>query len=168
LAHALYSALKAKGAGGGYGTPDYTQGPNLQWPSSECTRGRVFYGMLRDELREFCQEQGVNWSIQDGQLTFIPLSSYIPGEVPVISSTTGLIGVPEQTADGIKVKLLLNPTIKIGHCVKLDNRDIINKFRFGLDLASQKSNPALSTSIKTNADGLFYVMVANHFGDTRG
>ena len=94
--------------------------------------------------------------------------AYLPGDTPVISATTGLIGIPEQTQQGIQMRVLLNPFLKIGQAVKLDNASAINQLRLGLDVGSQASNPQLASSIKTNADGLYYVMVANHSGDTRG
>lgn len=142
-----------------------TQGyvPDLSTNGAE--RGRVFYGMTRDELREWAEVQDVLWSIQDGKLTMIPKTSYIPGEIPVISPQTGLVGVPEQTQNGIEMRVLLNPSLKIGQAVKLDST--VNLYRYGLDVQSQASNTLLSTGIKTNKDGLYYVMTANHRGDTR-
>jgi hypothetical protein len=143
-----------------------TQGYTPELSQNGRVRGRVFYGMTRDELREWAEVQDALWSIQNGQLTLIPKTSYVPGETPLISPTTGLIGVPEQTANGIEMRVLLNPSIKIGQRVKLDST--VNPFRFGLDLESQGPNFALERSIKTNADGLYYVMSADHTGDTRG
>jgi len=138
-----------------------------QLNQSGSVRGKVFYGMTRDELRDFANQNGCGWSIQDGKLTVIPLRGYIPGEVPVLSSATGLIGIPEQTQQGINMRVLLNPTIKIGQTVKLDNTTV-NQMRFGLDQGSQAQNQALSQQVKTNVDGLYYVMCADHYGDTRG
>lgn len=128
-------------------------------------RGRVFYGMTRDELREWAAAQDVLWSIQDGKLTLIPKTSYVPGETPVISPQTGLVGVPEQTQNGIKARVLLNPALKIGQRIKLDST--INPYRYGLDVQSQAGNALLASSIKTNADGHYYIMNADHIGDTR-
>ena len=139
-----------------------------QFPANGNVRGRVYFGMARDELRDFAANYNCAWSIQDGALTFIPLTSYVPGTIPLISAKTGLIGVPEQTQNGIHMRLLLNPSIRIGQLVKLDNASAINRYRYGLDIQSQASNALISTSIKTNADGLYYVMVADHTGDTRG
>lgn len=129
-------------------------------------RGRVYYGMVRDELNDFAQQTDCLWSIQDGKLTLIPQTAYIPGEPVLLSPATGLVGVPEQTQNGIQMRVLLNPSIKIGQLVKLDST--INPFRFGLDVGSQASSSNLELSIKTNADGLYYVMTADHTGDTRG
>jgi hypothetical protein len=142
-------------------------------PTNGRVRGRVFYGMTRDELRDFCQSYGLKWSIQDGTITFIPYNrvtgagGYLPGPIPVISPDTGLIGVPEQTQNGIEMRVLLNPRIKIGQLVQLKS-PAVNLNRYGLDSDSQAHNLALRDLIKTNADGLYYVMAANHTGETRG
>lgn len=159
IAQALATALASKGI------------TRAQWPAFSTNpppRGKVLFGLCRDELRKFAFNQNCAWSIQDGKLTFIPYAGYMPGEVPVISAATGLIGIPEQTPQGITMRVLLNSMIKIGQAVKLDNSTAIDLYRYGLDISSQASNALLSTSIKTNADGLYYVMVANHYGDTRG
>ena len=158
LASALLGAMKAQGV---------TQGYQPTFPSNGCIRGRVLYGLARDELRDFAWNNGCSWSIQDGKLTFIPFTSYIPGDVPVISATSGLVGVPEQTANGISLRVLLNPTIKIGQCIKLDT-NAVNKYRYGLDITSQADSLALARQIQTNADGLYYCMCVNHSGDSRG
>lgn len=137
-----------------------------QLSESGCVRGRVFYGMARDELRDFSNANNCAWSIQDGKFTLIPLKGYIPGEVPVLSSDSGLIGMPEQSESGIKVRCLLNPSLKIGRCIKIDNATV-NQMRLGVDIGSQARNQFLLNTVKTNSDGLYYVMLAEHSGDTR-
>jgi hypothetical protein len=155
---ALVDAMQAKGL-----TQGYT--PNL--PQNGLVRGKVMFGKARDELRTFANTSDCAWSCQNGALTLIPLTSYIPGNVITITPSTGMIGVPEQTQQGIHVRTLLNPNIKIGQTIKLDQTDI-NKLRFSLDSTSVTNNLLLQQAIKTNGDGLYYVMVANHTGDTRG
>lgn len=155
---ALVQAMAAKGI-----TQGYT--PNL--PENGSVRGRVLYGMARDELRDFANTNDSSWSIQDGSMTLIPMTSYVPGNVLTITPSTGLVGVPEQTQQGIHIRTLLNPNIKIGQTIKLDQTDV-NKLRFGLDQGSIQGNLRLQPAIKTSGDGLYYVMVANHSGDTRG
>jgi hypothetical protein len=147
-------------------TQGISQGYTPELSANGSVRGRVYYGLTRDELREWAEVQDVLWSIQDGKLTLIPKTSYVPGDTPLISPQTGLIGVPEQTQNGIQMRVLLNPAMRIGQLVKLDST--INAYRYGLDVQSQASNALLASSIKTNADGLYYVMTADHIGDTRG
>lgn len=130
-------------------------------------RGKVIYGMSKDELRKIAKNTRTAWSIQDGKLTMIPESAYIEGDIPVITSATGMIGLPEQTQNGINVRVLLNPNIKIGQAVKIDNKSI-QGYRYGLGVKQGLSNENTAMLAKTNSDGLYYVMRADHQGDTRG
>ena len=44
----------------------------------------------------------------------IPSGDIFPAEAVVLTAETGLVGAPEQTNDGIKVRCLLNPRLRIG------------------------------------------------------
>jgi hypothetical protein len=130
-------------------------------------RGKSVFALSRDELRKVAFNAQSSWSIQDGKLNMIPITAYKPGEIPVITAATGMIGLPEQTQNGIRIKCLLNPNIKIGQAIKLDNESI-QKYRYGLGVTEQATNFALEQQISLNNDGLYYVMQAEHGGDTRG
>lgn len=145
-----------------------TKGHIGQVSANGALRGRVYFGLARDALRKFARTHELKWSIQDGQLTMINNGYYIPGDPVVITPRNGLIGVPEQTERGLYMRVLLNPQIKIGQLIKLDSTDV-NQYRYGLDTASQANNARLAAqATKLNADGLYYVMRADHVGDTRG
>jgi len=162
---AFANAGSPTGASGGQ---PITQGLMPTFDPNQAIRGRVFFGSNRDEMRDFAKNQGCNWWIDNGQLTVVPLTSYIATNPILITPSTGLIGVPEQTQNGLMVRVLINPAIKIGHVIKLDSSDI-NQLRLGVDSQSNVSNSNLSQSqAKLNGDGLYYVMRAEHFGDTRG
>jgi hypothetical protein len=129
--------------------------------------GRVLCGMAKDELRTFANDQGCPWSIQDGQLTLIQKTGYVAGNVPLISPQSGLIGVPEQTQNGIAIRTLLNPRLKIGQLIQLQSN--VNLARQDTNLESAAlTNYGLQHAAKVAGDGVYYVMVANHTGDTRG
>lgn len=144
------------------------QGYSPALSTNPLPRGKVLYGMCRDELRKCAVNTSTSWSIQDGKVNLVPLTAYMEGEIPVITSATGMVGLPEQTQNGIRIKTLLNPNLKIGQAVKLDNASI-QRYRYSLGFNDQVANQSvLAPYIKTNDDGLYYVMVANHSGDTRG
>jgi len=127
-------------------------------------RGKVFYGMARDYMRVLANSNGCTWSIQDGKLQLILHTSYLPGAAIVLTSATGLIGFPEQTQNGIRVRTLLNPSIKIGSRIQIDNESV-QRFNFNLSIPGQVSNflvPSLSD------DGFYKVLISEHEGDTRG
>lgn len=147
-----------------------TAGYRPNFPANGCVRGQVFYGLAREAARNFAKDQGCKWSIQDGRLTFIPLTSYIPtaGQVPVVSPTSGLLGVPEQTPQGLRMRVLLNPSMKVGQCIRLQNTTV-NQLRFGLNIYQTKNNLNAAALLNTaNPSGLYYVMAADHHGDSRG
>jgi hypothetical protein len=161
----LLDALKVHGVTAGGGLYDYGYAPKLTDNGS--IRGQVLYGMARDKMRDFAFENDCAWSIQDGKLTLIPFTSYIPGTMPLVTPQTGLIGVPEATQQGIKVRVLLNPFMRIGTCFVLKDATI-NQYRFGLDAASLADNLYLQSVIKQSPTGQYYIMNVAHSGNTRG
>jgi len=124
-------------------------------------RGKVMFGMARDELRKIAATTGTTWSIQDGKVQIVPVTSYLPGEAVVLTARTGMIGLPEQTADGIKVRSLLNPRIKSAARVQIDNKSIQNA---ELDLRYT----AINFFPRVTDDGFYRVIAVDHSGDTRG
>ncbi len=130
-------------------------------------RGKVMFGMARDYLETVARTTQTLWSIQDGKLQIVPETSYAPGEIPVINAKTGMVGMPEQTANGIKVRMLLNPSVKIGRLIQLDNLSI-QRYEYGLSVPDQITNQNSALQNKINGDGFYYVMTADIWGDTRG
>lgn len=132
-------------------------------PPEQLPRGKVMYGNARNYLRNVAQTTQKSWSIQDEKITFVPNKGYLPGERVVLTSKTGMIGAPQQTNEGVNVKCLLNPNIKIASRIEIDNKSI-ERLKINLSVPNSAANiPAPLT-----ADGVYYVLVAEHQGDTRG
>lgn len=132
-------------------------------PSAKLPRGKVMYGNARHYLSDVAGNTDNAWSIQDEKVNFVPLKSYIPGEAVFLTSKTGMIGTPQQTNEGVNVKCLLNPMIKIGGRIRIDN-DSVERLKINLSVPNSPANiPAPLT-----ADGTYYVLVVEHKGDTRG
>lgn len=130
-------------------------------------RGTVYHGAVRDELRIFAAENNCLWYINDGALSVQPLDEPVPGAQITISPDTGLIGTPEQTQGGISLTMLLNPSIKIGQAIKLDTSTTINQYRYGLSLQDTVNRVGIGMQNQLSGSGLYYVMRADHEGDTR-
>jgi len=140
-----------------------TQGHIGTMPTEQLPRGKSMWGNAKNYLRNIAQSTNKAWSIQDEKITFIPKKSFLPGEMVVLTSKTGMIGTPQQTNEGVNIKCLLNPLIKIGSRVKIDNKSIA-QYKINLSVPLSPENiPAPLT-----ADGVYYVLVAEHTGDTRG
>jgi hypothetical protein len=134
------------------------------FPGQALPRGKVMFGAVRDHARTFMRTNNLRVSVQGGQMQFMPITSFLPGQAVVLNSFTGMIGIPEQTQDGIKIKSLLNPNFRMNGQVQINNKDI------------QKAvlDPSLQGQVqfdfipKINADGFYRIIVAKHKGDTRG
>lgn len=126
-------------------------------------RGKVMYGMARDYLRQSAQASNTSWSIQDGRIQFVENTGVLPGQAVVLNSKTGLVGTPEQTNDGIKVRCLLNPMIKIGGKVQVDERDIQQA-----KLPDTKKDAQVNKPASIRHDGFYKVLWVEYTGDTRG
>lgn len=124
-------------------------------------RGQALYGMARDKLHQAAATAGSSFFYENGAVTMVPLQGFKPGAAVILNSATGMIGWPEQTQDGIKVRCLLNPLIAIGSRLQIDNASILrapisNSYQFVNNL------PGL------DSDGLYRVYVIDHRGNTRG
>jgi len=133
-------------------------------PPVALSRGKVLMGMARDHLTDWSTRNGFRWSTQNGQLTLIPIGGYRPGEAVVLSSTTGLIGMPRADQGGVQARCLLNPKIRIGGLIQLA-RDDINTLT--TNQTGLKYND-VQISAATTWAGTYRVLVAEHEGDTRG
>ena len=133
--------------------------PDLDGPV--LPRGRVMYGMARGSMREASQATDTSWSIQNGAVQMVPVQSYLPGEAVLLTAETGLIGQPEQTNEGIKVRALITSRFKVGGRIKLDNASI-KEFRKEIKIGAFNKAPRLDD------DGLYRILGIDHLGDTRG
>lgn len=133
-------------------------------PEQSLPRGRVMFGMTNGQLRRFAAWSGMKWSIQDRQVQMVPLTGFIPGEAVVLNNQTGLIGIPEQTQDGISARCLLNPTVKMGRRIQLNNSQV-NQAQLQASVQGQVQNAFLPLIA---ADGFYRAITATHTGETRG
>lgn len=124
-------------------------------------RGKVMFGMARDTMRQAAQATNADWSIQDGRVQIVGRASYLPGEAVVLTHETGLTARPEQSDAGIKLKALLNPRIRIGGRVRLDN-DSIQRAKTDLKIG------AWNKAALIDQDGVYRVIKADFAGDTHG
>ena len=139
-------------------------------------RGKVAIGLARSTMTTLAKTLGGTWSINDGVIRFVRLDGYVPGEAVVLNQGTGLIGMPEQTQDGIKCQCLINPKIQIGGRVQINsqliNRTIgsVGKNAGGIIGVQTRYNSygKPETYANITRDGIYRVYICEHVGDTRG
>lgn len=134
-----------------------------QLPQISLPRGKVIYGNTREHLKKLADTYGFTWSVQDGNLVFLSQKTYLPNQAVVLTSKTGMIGTPQQTTLGIDVKCLMNPNIKAHGRVQINNKSVAQmKIDFWVP------GSAANTPASFQHDGMYYPIVIEHSGDTRG
>jgi hypothetical protein len=139
-------------------------------------RGSVLFGLARSKLRNLASTLDAGWSIQNGKVIFTDNTGYQAGEAVVINVNTGLIGLPEQTPEGVKLRCLLNSRLRIGGLVQLNNAEIIQLVQQNPEMApipfnqwaGIQYNAALAEAIVNDTDGYYRAYVVEHEGDSRG
>jgi hypothetical protein len=129
-------------------------------------RGKVMFGMAREQMNDIAKSTNTSWFVENGKVNMIKDDGYLPGDVVVINSETGMLGVPENTNDGIEVRCLLNPGIKVGTRIKLNNADIATT-----KINQQGAFPTygnINLVASKSSDGVYRVLVREHEGDNRG
>lgn len=124
---------------------------------SRLTRGKVFFGLTKDYLRQLAQSQNGTFYMEDGKINIIKADDLPGDEAFELTPETGLVGVPAQQDYGATVKMLLNPRIKIGTFIHVDNSLIRNQ-------QFQQGQPVYLL----DQDGLYRAIKITHQGDTRG
>lgn len=130
-------------------------------------RGRVLFGMGRDLMRTIGFATNTSWSIQGGKLQMVQNNGYVPGNAIKLNSRTGMVGLPVQTFQGIEVRCLLNPKIRPGTRIQIDQASIQEQ-QFSPSFSSGGVGFQKEIVPGLAADGFYKVLVADHDGDTRG
>jgi len=129
-------------------------------------RGKVRFGLSKVLTNDLATRANATWWIEQGVLKAVPLTGYLSSEAVVINSLTGQIGVPEATEQGVTVRTLLNPLIKVGGRIKLNNNEITQT-----QINQQVGFPTIqSIAYIANLDptGLYTAIVVEHQGKSRG
>jgi hypothetical protein len=163
-AQAIQNSVQANG-----GTINAQDMNALQSTGGTLPRGKVLYGMTQDRMTDLANSTGTTWSVQNGEIRFRKFSDVDPGQAVVLTSQTGLIGVPTQEPDGIHFTCLINPNIKTGARVRINNKSILATNIVNQGAGFPKYTDWQSNILATtNADGIYKVLVVEHEGDIRG
>jgi hypothetical protein len=131
--------------------------PNLS--DTQLTRGRVFFGSAADILKQVADSQDATFYMEDGRVNIVKPEDLPYDEVIELSPSTGLIGVPVQQDAGATIRMLLNPKVKLGSFVHVDN---------SLIRTVQQDPAAGQQPYSLDQDGLYRVIKITHLGDSRG
>lgn len=125
--------------------------------SQQTQRGKTVFGNPGDYLRSIANANNASFYFDDTVAKISPLSTSPPAIVPELNVESGLVGMPQQTDQGIQVRTFINPNIKLDTWFKINNQKI---------LQARLEMGQLQTLL--DLDGVYRVIEINAIGDTRG
>ena len=120
-------------------------------------RGKVFFGRTWDYVEDICRGNNALYFMDGGQVNLYKLTDVADDEALVIDPYTGLIGVPQQTTNGLNFRVLLNPSIKLMTKIKIARSEI----KEATLMPGQKQLPL-------DDEWIYQAIEVTHRGDTRG
>lgn len=126
-------------------------------PNNE--RAKVVFGNPGKYLTSISKMGNSTFYIDNNEARFFnPLSTIGKNEAHLITTETGMVGSPHQIPYGVSVRCLLNPLIRLGDFIKIDNKSVIlNEMGIG-------DNNYYAHLL--NADGIYRVIKIEYNGDS--
>lgn len=140
---------------------DVTAGNTPDLPPTVFPRGRAIYGSAKAQLRRIGQATQNQTHIRNGKLILLHVLELLDNSLVVLNAQSGLIGIPEQTVDGLSCRSLLNPTIVETSGIQVDG-STINQTNITRPFQISDIVPGIS------ANNTYKVYWLHHFGDNRG
>ena len=81
----------------------------------------VFVGSPVEKAKTLARQADVDLLIDDNKFTIQPFEAPKDGQIPLISRSTGLIGYPSFSNEGINCKSVFNDKLKVGSYFKLES-----------------------------------------------
>lgn len=121
-------------------------------------RSRVLFAKAAEIIRRIACGNQSQMYVEDGTLHIVAASDYDESTAVELNPSTGLIGMPNQTDDGVSGQCLINPSIKLNTLIYINQR-----------LVQQKQVAEGETTVTdVNADGVYRIVKLVYEGDTHG
>ena len=120
-------------------------------------RAKVIFGPPAKYLNDLAKMGNSTFHVDEGQASFFNPMDKDRVNSHIINKDTGMIGLPQQVDNGIEVKVLLNPSIKLGDMIKIDNKSVqIKEYSYG------------QVPYLLDSDGLYRIIKIDYTGESRG
>lgn len=80
-------------------------------------------GDLKAQVEAICQDVGCMWTVDtvNGILAIWPEDGKRNGAIVKVSPSTGMVGYPAFTQQGVQVMMAYNPSISFGHAIQIES-----------------------------------------------
>ncbi|SER19080.1 hypothetical protein SAMN05216522_113107 [Rosenbergiella nectarea] len=162
-----------------------TAGEVITFPDTVFPLAKTLHASTNEIINDLARQCDAHWWYEDNKVHIVKESKPIDNLV-VLNADTGLIGRPQQTMGaGVNVRCLINPNIKLGGLIRLDQGSVyrtaltteqIAKSPAHINTAEQDGNIYVedlpggvgSQPAAINTDGDYFVGSIDYTGDTRG
>lgn len=120
---------------------------------TKLARGKAMFGQPKDYANMMAKSEGALFFVNDRKINLVKPGDLPEGQIIDLSPTSGLIGTPEQTDDGISAKCLLNPLLNVNKLVHISNEYVQETSEIGKAILSS---------------GVYKIIKLKHTGDTMG
>lgn len=144
-------------------------GKNVDLSTPKYPRSVTLIGMARKVFDDVAKSKGATWGCQNLAINIMKPSDSIPGGAFELNSQTGLIGMPALTPDGVYVRTLINPQMKMDSLVHID-QSLIQGYLPAIDafgnIAPQFQGEGLRIA-SIASDGIYRIVKIDTTADTR-
>jgi hypothetical protein len=117
----------------------------------------TYTGSSRRVMDQLARDYNFDWNIVEGEVIVTPRNQALLDKPPyVVTPTTGLIGSPVLTEQGVDFRLLLNPAILLGRQIEMRS-----------EFAELGQSNLEFRKVRNTADGIYKVMDIRLVGGTR-
>jgi hypothetical protein len=88
---------------------------------SASVKNAVLNGSPMEKIKAVAGQVGCEIIIDDGEIVIMPAGGARSGNAVLMTRETGMIGYPTFTSDGISLKCVYNPEIKIGGLLRVES-----------------------------------------------
>lgn len=154
----IIKAFKDNGVENGYLAPAASE--------AKAPRGRTDLGLASQYLDEYADNNNQDWAYDsNGEITIVNRKQPPDAKAYVLSTANGLTGMPQLTASGLSAECLLNPKIKVGDQIQI-NESLVQTQNYDTGYGQQEVDKDFKQAF--GADGYYKVVGVSHAGDTRG
>lgn len=125
-----------------------TAGATGTMPPTRFPRGRVLYQTASQVMDNVAAQCRATWQFVDGKLQMVPEESYLE-RIVVLNSQTGMIGSPELTTEGVNIKCLIDPTLRLHGLVHI-NQAALNSMRNAMESVNRAAAEEREAAAKGN------------------
>lgn len=126
--------------------------------ASKLPRGKVLFGKSASYLSKIARANKSQLYVEDGKVNIVAASDYDESTAVELNPSTGLIGIPSQTDDGVSGQCLINPSIKLNTLLHI-NANLV---------AAKQVAEGETSATGLNTDGIYRVTKLVYEGDTHG